>query len=72
MKLHLKYLCDESGEREAVVIPIEEWHALEKKMQQTKAKLDLLIGIRQSVKEVNAMQAGKIKSKSLKEFLDEF
>jgi len=69
--MHLQYLTDEKGIQQAVVIPAKEWLAFQEEFNKIKMKLQILTGIENAMKEVEQINKGKKKGKSLKSFLDE-
>jgi len=71
MDLHLQYITNDKGATQAVVIPHKEWDLFQKEYNKLKKKLDLLLGIENALKEVDLIQAGKKKGKSLAAFIDE-
>jgi hypothetical protein len=70
--MHLEFVTDSSGKQRAVLIPIEEWKAHEKKFDRVRKKLQFLTELRESIKEMKAMRAGKLKETTIQEFLNEF
>ena len=71
MDLHLQYITNDKGAPQAVVIPHKEWDLFQKEYNKLKKKLDILLGIENALKEVELIQSGKKKGKSLATFIDE-
>ena len=71
MDLHLQYITNDKGATQAVVIPHKEWDLFQKEYNKLKKKLDILLGIENALKEVDLIQSGKKKGKSLATFIDE-
>ncbi|WP_425392947.1 hypothetical protein [Ekhidna sp.] len=64
----LKYLVDESGNRQSVIVPIEKWDKLNKDNNRLKNKLKVLTGIERGLKE---SKSDSNAFKSLDQFIDE-
>ena len=71
MDLHLQYITNDKGSPQAVVIPRKEWDLFQKEYHKLKMKLEILLGIENALKEVDLIQSGKKKGKSLATFIDE-
>jgi hypothetical protein len=71
MMYHVQYLTDSNGRQKAVQIPLKEWLVIKEKLEKAERKRKLLDDLKQAAKEVNAMQSGKLKEKTLREFLNE-
>jgi len=71
MDLHLQYITNDKGATQAVVIPHKEWDLFQKEYNKLKKKLDILLGIENALEEVDMIQSGKKKEKSLTTFIDE-
>ena len=69
--MHLQYITNDKGTPEAVVIPRKEWECFQKEYYQLKKKLEILLGIENALKEVDLIQSGKKRGKSLATFIDE-
>ena len=70
--MKLQFVTDPSGKQRAVLIPIDEWKAYERKFDRVRKRLQFLTELKQSIKEMKAIQAGKLKGTTIQEFLDEF
>ena len=74
--MNVQYITDENGNQKAVIIPIEEWNKFktdyEKMAASQENKHYILSGIKDALKEVKDIKAGKRKKgKTLSEFLNE-
>jgi hypothetical protein len=69
MRLPLKYIVDDSGERTSVLVPIKVWEDLNNNFQKLQAKFDVFKSIEQGFKEVNSAKRTGRKLQTLKEFL---
>ena len=69
--MNVSYITDRYGNQSAVVIPIAEWKALNEQLTKIQNKLKVLTGLEKAVEEVNLANEGKLKLKTLKDFLDE-
>ena len=68
---NIQYLTDESGNKTAVLIPINEWKTINQKMFDFMKLLNFKKSIDTGFQEVADVKNGKIPRVSLKEFLDE-
>lgn len=69
--MNVSYITDRYGKQSAVIVPIAEWEEIMESQAKMKRKLEILIGLKEAVEEVNMAKEGKLKLKSFKEFLDE-
>ncbi len=69
--MNIQFVTDSSGKQQAVQIPIKEWKAFEKKFDRVQKKLEFLTELREAAKEVKSMREGKLKEKTIQQFLDE-
>ena len=64
----MQYLVNDRGRNTAVVVPIREYNEL----QQSKRKLQILLGINNALEEVKDVKAGKRKEgRTIEDFLNE-
>lgn len=64
----MQYLVNDKGTNTAVIAPLKEY----KELQESKRKLQILLGIDNALQEVKDVKAGKRKEgRTLEEFLDE-
>jgi len=66
----VQYLTDTKGKKTGVVLGIKDWERIQKKLN-AESEHPVLKGIKQGLKEVEMIKKGKLKAKSLKDFLDE-
>ena len=66
----VQYLTDTKGKKTGVVLGIKDWERIQKKLN-AESEHPVLKGIKQGLKEVEIIKKGKLKAKSLKDFLDE-
>ena len=69
--MNLQFVTDQSGKQRAVVIPIKEWEAHEKKFDRLQKKLQILAGLSTAAKEIRDIESGKKKAKTLDDLLNE-
>jgi hypothetical protein len=76
--MSLQIIKGENGKPTGVFIPINDWEIMKQEYQNLKSweepeptKEEILTGIKEAIEEVKLIKAGKIKAKSLKEFLNE-
>ena len=69
--MNVSYITDRYGKQSAVVVPIAEWEEIMESLAKMKRKLEILTGLKEAVEEVKMAKEGKLKLKSLKDFLDE-
>ncbi len=73
----LQYITDDSGQKNAVLLPIKEWENLQKELKelqilrQYKEKYLFLVGLKEAIDEVKLHSEGKIKLQTAKGFLNE-
>ncbi len=72
--MELQYITDSKGHKNAVQLPINDWHNIQKQLKQLdklKDKKSFLLDLKESVEEVKLAKQGKIKLQSAKDFLNE-
>ena len=69
--MDIQIIKDPKGNPESVLISYEDWKKYELQNRKIKNKLEVLKGLQQAVEEVKEIRAGKRKSKTLKQFLNE-
>jgi hypothetical protein len=69
--MHIDYIKTPNGKTKSVIIPKREWDAFNSDYMKIKNKLRVLLGLSNALKEVQEIQIGKKKVKTLSEFLDE-
>jgi len=70
-KLNIQFVTNAKGIKQAVLIPIKEWLALQKEIKKVKKYTNFYKGIEESVREVYEIEKGNIKGQTLSEFVDE-
>lgn len=76
--MSLQIIQGGNGKPTGVFIPMNDWEIMKEEYQNLQAweepeptKAEILAGIKEALKEVKLIKAGKIKAKSLKELLNE-
>jgi PHD/YefM family antitoxin component YafN of YafNO toxin-antitoxin module len=73
----LQYITDDSGQKNAVLLPIKDWENLQNELKelqilrQYKEKYLFLEGLKEAMIEVKQHNEGKIKLQTAKDFLNE-
>ena len=69
----VQYLTDTKGKKTGVLLGIKDWEKIQKKLHIEKSEQGhpVLESIKQGLKEVELAKKGKLKTRSLKDFLDE-
>ena len=77
-KMSLQIIQGGNGKPTGVFIPINDWESMKKENQNLKAweepeltKSEILSGLKDAIEEVKLIKSGKVKAKSLKDFLNE-
>jgi hypothetical protein len=71
MPQELKYIVDNKGHKQSVLVPIKTWESLNEKYEKLAKKLETLTGIHKGLNEVRESKKSGKKLSSLKSFLDE-
>ncbi|MCH8317074.1 MAG: hypothetical protein IIA88_01030 [Bacteroidetes bacterium] len=77
--MNIQYLINNKGKTTAVMLPIKEWKAIQKQLNNAldeeeykePTKEEILENIRQGLKEVQLIEQGKLKSRPAKDFINE-
>ncbi|MEN9613153.1 MAG: hypothetical protein RLZZ628_3967 [Bacteroidota bacterium] len=69
--INLSYVTDIAGNPIAVLVPIQDWLAIQKEHEETKRKLEILQGIQSALQEVRQAKKENRKLQSLSDFLNE-
>lgn len=77
--MNIQYLINNNGKTTAVMLPIKEWRAIQKQLNNAldeeeykePTKEEILENIRQGLKEVKLIEEGKLEATPLKDFLNE-
>ena len=70
-KPSIQFVTDETGKKQAVLIPIQEWINIQKEIQELREYNSLKKSLSTALLEVRQMQKGQIPKTSLSSFLDE-
>ena len=65
--MNVQFLANEKGKVTAVQLPLKDWKELERKAE----AYDLAASIRTGLKEVESIEKGELKPKSLEDLLNE-
>jgi PHD/YefM family antitoxin component YafN of YafNO toxin-antitoxin module len=74
MSLHLQYITDQQGRKNAVLLPISDWYKIQKDLEayeRLKDKKNFFEGLASAFNEVKLIQEGKKKPNSFAELLNE-
>lgn len=71
MKIDIQYVNDANGYLKAVQLPFSEWEKLLNKMKQYEEELQLKSSLQDAFAEIKLMKKGKLKKKTLSEFLND-
>jgi hypothetical protein len=76
--MSLQVIEDSKGKTAGVFIPIKDWKALKKQHKDLElleivepSKAEIILGIKQAIKEVNLIKKGKLKGINAKELMNE-
>jgi hypothetical protein len=69
MKLHLKEIDTSQGR--VVQMPVEEWERYSRQYEQMQIRLYWKKRLKSSFNQIKKMEAGKLQSKTIKDFLNE-
>ena len=67
----VQYLTDESGNKKAVLIPIEEWQLFKQEWKEWHEYQAMKAALKSAFFEVKQIQSGQLPKRTLKAFLDE-
>ncbi|MFN4253530.1 MAG: hypothetical protein ACK4Q5_00805 [Saprospiraceae bacterium] len=67
----LQFLTDSTGKRTSVLIPIADWEKMDAERRQLQKKLEVLLSIREGIREVRDARKNGIELQSLDDFLNE-
>ncbi len=71
MNLKIEYITDKKGRQKSVIISRKQWENYEADFNRMKNKIRVLTGLNEALDEVNEIQNGRKKGKSLKQIIDE-
>jgi len=67
----VQYITNQSGEKQAVIVPIEDWLSLQKQLESLQKQTLLYDDISESMREAIQMEQGNKPTQTLMEFLDD-
>ena len=67
----LKYMVDEKGERTSVLVPLKTWEKINQEYDRLQAKIKVLTGVKDGLKEIKEARKSGKKLQTLKDFLNE-
>ncbi|MEY4629124.1 MAG: hypothetical protein RLZZ595_1450 [Bacteroidota bacterium] len=69
MSSTVKYIIGKSGKKESVLVPIQTWNKLNADYTKLQKKIEVLNGIKESLKEVKSIKKSGKKLQTLKQVL---
>ena len=67
----LKYIVDDKGHKQSVLVPLKLWTELNEKYRKLNKKLSIFTGIEDGLKEIEEAKRSGKQLQSLSDFLDE-
>ncbi len=67
----LKYITDEAGKREEVIVPFKIWKHITEELGVLREKQQILFGLQQACREVKLQEEGRLPEQNLDDFLNE-
>ncbi len=67
----LKYITDEAGKRQEVVVPFKTWKSITGELETLREKQQILFGLQQACREAKLQEEGRLPEQSLDNFLNE-
>lgn len=71
MLRNVKYVTDEKGKRQEVILPFQIWKDVTDELEALREKHQILTGLQQSCRDVKRQKKGEIEEQSLEGFLNE-
>ena len=68
---NVKYITDEKGKRQEVILPFQIWKDVTDELEALREKHQILAGLQQSCRDVKDKKKGEIEEQSLEGFLNE-
>ncbi len=68
---NVKYITDEKGKRQEVVIPFKIWSSVTEELEKLREKQQILLGLKHACREAKRQEKGKLPEQSLDEFINE-
>ena len=67
----VKYVTDEKGKRQEVILPFKLWKDVTDELEALREKHQILTGLQHSCRDVKRQKKGEIEEQSLEKFLNE-
>ena len=67
----VKYVTDEKGKRQEVILPFQIWKDVTDELEALREKHQILTGLQQSCRDVKRQKKGEVEEQSLEGFLNE-
>lgn len=67
----IKYVTDEKGKRQEVILPFQTWKNITDELEALREKHQILMGLHQSCRDVKRQKKGEVGEQSLEGFLNE-
>jgi len=71
MITNVQYVVDNSGSKISVILPFIEWEKLNSEYQKLQNKMEIMLGIQNSIAEIKEAKKTGIKLQTLTDFLNE-
>ena len=71
MITNVQYVVDNSGSKISVILPFIEWEKLNSEYQKLQNKMEIMLGIQNSISEIKEAKKTGIKLQTLTDFLNE-
>ncbi|MDB5263477.1 MAG: hypothetical protein JWQ14_2760 [Adhaeribacter sp.] len=71
MATPIQFIIDHEGNKKSVIVPFEQWQALNRRYEKLNNKVQILTGIQEAMKEVDYARKTGRKLQSLTDFLNE-
>lgn len=68
---HIKYVTDEKGKRQEVILPFRVWREVTDELEALREKHQILTDLQQACREVKKQERGDLDEQSIEGFLDE-
>ena len=67
----VKYVTDEKGKRQEVILPFQSWKSVTDELEALREKNQILTGLQQSCRDVKNQEKGEVGEQSLEGFINE-
>jgi len=74
MAMDIKYITDEKGKKNAVLLPMRDWEKIQKDLeayQQLKIKKQFLLNLNEAIEEMKLVLHGQKEARDAEEFINE-